>query len=232
MSKKQKLLPKNYFIAVFIFTIASLSSGLHAVPISIGNLTYDADVNTQIIVDTQNKRDWLRWDVLKSKTYQETLLETQTGSYIGWQIADYIDAQLFTNAFASSVVDTCPRLTNGTCFSQTNAPISFNSLLGDSFSVGGAYDFVFFKSNLPDNVGFIKSEIAGSKHNLIKHPYEFANTATTNNYADPITGIGWLLYRDHPVNTNTVSVNEPAFNFAFFFAVLSMLLYRRKSLLK
>lgn len=60
MSKGQGLLPFKYFSAVIFCVATTLSVGLKAAPITIGSLTYDADINTQIILDSHNQRDQLR----------------------------------------------------------------------------------------------------------------------------------------------------------------------------
>ena len=71
----------------------------HGVPITHGALTSNDDGSTEIIADSLNNYEWLRWDVLDTLTYAETLVAISTGgAYEGWQIAHNAEAQLFVDA--------------------------------------------------------------------------------------------------------------------------------------
>lgn len=70
-----------------------------ATPITVGALSSNDDGSTEIILDTLNDLEWLRWNVLSSLTYAQTLTAIGTGgSHEGWQIAHNAEAQLFINA--------------------------------------------------------------------------------------------------------------------------------------
>ena len=80
------------FRTIFAALAASVSLGVaaQASTITVGSLTSADDGSTEVIVDTLNNREWLRWDVLADLTYAETLAATSSGG----AYADFIIATL------------------------------------------------------------------------------------------------------------------------------------------
>ena len=50
-----------------------VSVQVNASPVTVGSLSSDDDGSTQIITDTYNNFEWLRWDVLADLNYTQTL---------------------------------------------------------------------------------------------------------------------------------------------------------------
>jgi hypothetical protein len=231
MSKGKKILPAIKCVALLISFSVMLSGSIQAAPITIGNMSYDSSVNADVIVDSANNRDWLRWDVLTGKTHTETLNETQIGDYVGWHLADNIDAQLFTDALLplnNINGNSCKAENNSGCWTDRTPSHDYHQLLGDSHKPGNSYDTVFFESYTNGRAGLIQSTIdpAQTVSTIAKKTSEFSITTASNLGVN--NDIGWLLYRDHPLATNSVTVDEPDLAFILFMGIAILLLYRRK----
>lgn len=84
-------------VALSILTLLANAS-----TISVGALSSNDDGSTDLIVDTLNNREWLRWDVIADLTYAETIAATSSGGvYEEYQIAQLSDFDLFMNALNS-----------------------------------------------------------------------------------------------------------------------------------
>jgi len=224
MKKKMKLLPYKTILSSSILSISLFSNSVTAVTVSIGDLTYDSVVHPDIIIDTKNNRDWLRWDKFVDLTYSEVSNLTTTGAYENWNIANFVDAQLFLDALVPSYkVNSCHDTSNEGCWSDTVAPYDYHQLLGDSHIFGSSYDTIFFESHLADKSGFIIVTNSGSVVNVNKYS-SFDSIST----ADTFGTIGWLLYRKHPEVQVSIVVNEPKYAGLFGLGLVSIFLYRRK----
>jgi PEP-CTERM motif len=187
-------------------------------PISWGSLSSDDDGSTQVISDSLNNREWLRWDILKDLTYAETLTAIGSGgAYEGWQFAHNADGQLLTNAFVSGLV-----LTNGCTAADSDATLcatfynpvtAFIGLFGSSFTRNPLNTYAWFLSDnsVGEEVGYIDygytSFSNGSLNTLWKNN-ESRSIAASDEYVGYDIGIGWLLYRDLAMPI-TGSVPEP-----------------------
>ena len=78
--------------------ILSVSGFTNAGLITIGSLSSNDDGSTQIINDSLNEREWLRWDVLADLNYTQALAATTSGAYSDWTIATENDAIMFMTA--------------------------------------------------------------------------------------------------------------------------------------
>jgi len=210
-------------LAALIVIVLSVSSIVTAGVISIGSLTSNDDGSTQIIKDSLNKREWLRWDVLANLNYAQTLAATTVGSYQGWEIANEMDAELFVKAltgttFDFSVLPEQIRIHDsytGPDYSSTQ----MTALLGDSFIRGGGErDIAWFRQNNDADTPI-------SMHFLLVRDTAFMGAGSSSmsldeNYAGTSSvGIPWLMYK-------TTDIPEPS-TLAIFALGLMGLMSRR-----
>ena len=89
---------KSMYLALVTVLFSPMAA--NAVPITIGSLSSNDDGSTDIITDTLNHREWLRFDVTAAPlTYAEVLAMTASGgAYEGFQVADLADSTAFLNA--------------------------------------------------------------------------------------------------------------------------------------
>lgn len=189
--------------------LAALSAGLvalplaaHAVPVSFGALSSDNDGSTDIITDSLNNYEWLRWDVLADLSYEQTLAAISTGGqYEGWQFAHNSQAQLFTNALLLGLTNSCTAVDSDTC--NGTLPNNLTGLLGNS-GPGGINNMVGFLSEDSTQAGYIQ----------YSHEGDFGAVSKFNDVTDLSLlegagdGIGWLLYRTGD-GTPPANVPEP-----------------------
>ncbi len=172
------------FLAVF--------NPAHAAIITYGSLTTNDDGSTNIITDTLNNYEWLRFDVLAPLTYAETLsaLDTQDGG--GWMIAGQTQAVQFLDALFNPVENFCTTSLTGTTGcgllpSYTDGDLGNNSFQGS--------DQAWFESDT-GNAGkvaiFDDAVVIMSADGItISETNEFSSSGS---FADqPVT---WLVYRD------------------------------------
>ena len=183
-----------------IATAALLAAPLlgHAAPISFGALSSDDSGSTQVIADSLNGYEWLRWDVLDGLSYAETLAATSSGgAFEGWLFAESTQAQMFTNALLQDSTNACSTIGTETCnFTLSN---NLTGLFGDSG--GGIYEDVnFLVAAGGDNPsGYMQYLHEGDLGSLFK---------TTE--SGDLGNEGWLLYRTPGSTTPPpTSVPEP-----------------------
>ena len=184
-------------LTVFLMAVMSTVS---ADPISFGALSSNDDGSTEIISDSLNNREWLRWDVLDHLTYAETLVAVTTGAYQGWSIAGIEQAHQFVNALLFGRTNNCNTSAPGFQYCYRGLPGNLTELFGDSAS--SQYDRVFF---LSDNL--TAEEVGGFEYGPTSiHSNSrviLSNEFGSKDNADSYPTVGWLLYRD------TVSVPTP-----------------------
>lgn len=189
--------------------VAALSAGLvalplaaNAVPVSFGALSSDDDGSTQIITDSLNNYEWLRWDVLADLTYEETLAAISSGGqYEGWQFARNSEAQLFTNALLQGLNNSCTVVGSDTC--NDILPNTLTDLLGAS-GPGG----------LSNQIGFLSPDNTQSGYLQYTHEGDFGTLSKFNDVMDIAlqdagADIGWLLYRTGGNVPPPANVPEP-----------------------
>lgn len=220
---KQTKVPNTFFIFVILAALLS-QSGL-VMSMTIGSLSYDADVNASIISDSRNNRDWLRWDELTGNTLEETRALTQ-GAYQGWSIANSLDAQLFIEALLpADRATTCTAYSSEGCWTDRDVTRDYHELVGDTFTTGSGTDLVFFESHKPDWAGYIMTRQDRALKTVEKKS-EFDRIDNANRFVDSCEGTGWLLYRDWPVDS--IEVNEPSSLFFSLFPLLGLYRFGRK----
>jgi hypothetical protein len=194
----------------------------NAVPYSFGALSSDNDGSTQVITDSLNNYEWLRWDVLSGLSYEETVAATSSGGqYEGWQFARSEQAQMFTNALLVGLDNACTTTNSETC--NGGLPNNMTGLFGNTG--GGLSEDVYFLSDDPENE-------AGSISYI--HEGDFG-TFNKFNQAGSTDWFGWLLYRtEGGTEPPPTGVPEPA-SLALFgagFAALAIARRRRGAVVK
>ena len=98
-------------------SVLAISTSVNAAVVTHGSLS--SDDSTNIITDSLNNYEWLRFDVLAGQTYADTLaaLNTQDGG--GWSIAGVTQANMFVDAMALGSPITCASW-NDRCWSLSN----------------------------------------------------------------------------------------------------------------
>jgi hypothetical protein len=184
-------------LAIGILALVA-SQGLAAAPISFGALSSNDDGSTEVIVDSLNGLEWLRWDILADYTYAETVAATGPGgAYEEFEIAHNAEAQNFVDAFLQGVANACATSGNSTCNDADVAP-GLTGLLGDSYST--QVDLAWFLSDngTGSEVGYIGYFDSAAPSTLLKDN-EFTTIAgsdaysASGNHAD--VPLPWLVYR-------------------------------------
>lgn len=206
--------------------------------ITIGSLTSSDDGSTEIIHDSLNGLDWLRWDVLADLDYAQTLEAIGPGgAYEGWSLAHNAEAQMFIDALIGTPND-CTVNNGGFCRPKAYSfsLLGFGSLVGDS-SLPNATDFTsdiaWFYNDLSQStpVGYIALwERFNSSILQFTSDVEKQNQAYTIPLTDAFSSsgqfsempIGWLLYRP-------AQVPEPGLFTLFALGLLGLGLATRTS---
>jgi hypothetical protein len=187
-----------------------------AAPVSFGALSSDNSGSTQIIHDSLNNYDWLRWDTLSSLSYADTLAATSAGGqYEGWQFAYANEAQLFTNALLQGLSNDCTAIGADTC-NQT-LPSNLTDLLGETPGSGTSERVNFLTNGGPnDPAGYMQYYHEGDYGSVYK-----------SNDGGALEEGGWLLYRKAGTEGPPTSVPEPG-TFALFGAAFAAMGFMRR----
>ena len=196
-----------------------------AVPITIGSLSSNDDGSTDIITDSLNHYEWLRWDVLADLNYDQTLASMSVGgTYEGWSIAGNSEAQMFTNALLGAGHQ-CTESNNDICVSESPV-ISFHgygALVGDNHAddiihsgdiITGQLNYAWFLSDneVGKEAGII-TLYEDSNRSYMRKMNEWGSIFASNSWSAtgsyPDSPITWLLFKDVS-DAQYIAVSEPA----------------------
>ena len=177
------------------FAALFLAATAHADPISFGALSSNDDGSTEIITDSLNGLEWLRWDVLDNLNYAQTLAAIGAGgAYEGWQIAGIDEAHQFVSALLSGVTNSCntSQITFTVC--ALPPPTNLTELLGNSFSTSHDYAWYLSDNGFEDEVGLLEHRFIDRRFSAMN---EWSTIANSDAYSSSGSSspIGWLLYR-------------------------------------
>jgi len=174
--------------------LAVVSSNVAAATITHGGLSTNDDGSTNIITDTLNNYEWLRFDVLAPLTYADTLavLNTQDGG--GWSIAGVNEANMFVSSLLSPSSNACSTAStaNETCGFATGW------LDGDFGADDGASnDYVFYMTGALVGQLRITQDLGGTNDGKVQAYNEWGTIADSDYFSGRLhPEISWLLYRD------------------------------------
>ena len=192
---------------LWVAAVAALgiASAADAASVSYGALSSNDDGSTEVITDSLNNLEWLRWDVLADRNYAETVAATGAGgAYEGWSIADDVKAQAFTDALLRDHTNNCTTTGPGdlpvSCGSGVTA--DFDALLGNNYAEGVSLAWFLANANANGDAGFVT---VGSAGGTVEKDVACCTIEETDvfsaNGGSPQYPVTWLLYRDAPEPT-------------------------------
>lgn len=201
--------------------ILAAAQTVPATPITIGALSSNDDGSTDIIIDTLNNREWLRWDVIATLDYQQTLDSfLPGGAYAGYNLARQVDAQLFLNAFFSPSTSPCTVFSTNSqvlCGGGGATSSERRSLFGGNYYFTDSVAWYLSDDGVNQEVG----NLYDYSTELFVTP-QWGSLAATDGQNQAISAIGWLAYK------TTTTVPEPSTIAIFGLGLMGLGLNRRR----
>lgn len=194
---------KRYFVAIIV-CVGSLVGSSHASPVSFGALS--SQEGSDVIKDSLNNRDWLRFDVLADLNYEQIVAATSAGgAYAEYSIAGLNDAQSFVDALLGATANKCTTVTDfgvGETCNATQISFDAEALLGENYWPSNPVAWFLSDNNRVSEVGALSIRNSGNdvfveKYNEwgpIYHSDEWSGSGYFSSHS-----ITWLVYRDHLV---------------------------------
>jgi hypothetical protein len=203
-------------------TTLVLSTSVNAAIITHGALTTNDDGSTNIITDSLNNYEWLRFDVLADFTYAQTqaVLDTQDGG--GWSITTVTQANMFTSALFAPSTPACSNAN----ISDSCGTVSgwFSGDFGDSHVTGNT-DIVFYLGDLAAVNYMIFNDSGSMSTTMWGSINDSDRFSADGDLAD--RAASWLLYR--PVDAAVVPLPSAVWLFGSGFLGLVGLARRKKA---
>jgi len=172
-----------------------------AEPITIGSLSSNDDGTTEVISDSLNGLEWLRWDEIAGFSFAETesFAEDQ-----GWSIAGVNEAQLFVNAVIPDPTCTVSEITGNDQVDCGTLPDSFFNLAGDNAAFNSTQAWILNADGGVGSLSFVQA-IFGT--GILRAQRNFTTISGSDSFE-----FTWLLYREAATSEPdepTASVPEP-----------------------
>lgn len=225
-------------IAAFLFFFAISFGSAHGTTlVTVGNLFYDDNLsNNDVITDSLNDYDWLRWDTLANYDYAQTVAATSAGGeYEQWTMATVDEAQKFVDALLGPHACTTTDITFTVCYNSRAK--TFNALLGDNFEADGDKTWFLSDDNIGQTVGYIETFSDKSVYKFNDWSDFTSSDTYSTTGSNSIRPVSWLLYRSSMPNTpatTLASVSVPApssitlLAFGLMFGIVNLSLRRHK----
>ena len=211
-----------------------LGSTANAQVVTFGSLSSIDDGVNEIITDSLNDYEWLRWDELAHLNYEETRLAIGSGgAYEGWSIATHVEAQLFTDALLSGLTNDCTATGYDICNNSAAVDSDLETLTGENYAVVDGLSYAWFLNdaqNGTNDAGLIRLFQQPQTTPRIEKDSDIWNFDFTDRHS--VTGnlidhdVTWLLYRDVSA-VPEVSATGAVAAFGTLLALMAFLFERR-----
>ncbi|MEL7450092.1 MAG: hypothetical protein AAFN78_12840 [Pseudomonadota bacterium] len=168
--------------------------------VSVGALTYNPALNDEVIFDSRNNREWLRWNELLSGggflSYAEVVDAITTGAYSGqgWTIGRNADGLAFVDAALDGQSHSCGVTGN---FNNCGIPAGdFNAVVGDNCTANETVAFLLSDNGEGSEAGVL--DLVSDVDRLLFYN-EWGSIAQTDLFTCGGFGGSWLIYRDGEV---------------------------------
>lgn len=221
--------------AIF-FTFLLAPSLVSALPI-IERGFVSRESGSPYLIDRQNNRVWLGWDITKGLSYSETLDAIgDGGAWEGFKVAYTADARMFASALGLN--GDCPihEYWGPVCGMGTISGLE--SLLGENYADSTAWlgiqdhDYVWFLAEDDRGERFGSLEMSTVYRDNLElfslYDYRLDISIADAIGTDPENPVGWLLYRNS-VDLPAGAVSEPPAIALVLLASVAALATRRKS---
>jgi hypothetical protein len=202
---------ENKFIKVAFCGLVLSASGFSNAAIIHGNLEFDE--TNSLILDDMNSRTWLSFDTLTGSSITDLLSSLASGgAYEDYQVASFVDAILFVDAFLGTTTHPCSSITSNTVC-ETNYSYTDGDF-GDNWNTG--YDYAIFNSITTgvNDYGWIEFAVTGSRLTVQPDwtPVENVNTFFQGGPSFNQGGtMGFLAWKDGVERSNNKnSIPEPS----------------------
>jgi hypothetical protein len=205
-------------ISVYILSVSTVQ----AIPVTIGALSSNDDGSTEVISDSLNNIEWLRWDILGALTYSETVdIISAGGAYEGWNIANDTHALQFVTALSPDGNAACGQdMIETSCYNNPRS--DYLKLIGGNYSYQETRAF-FLQETTNEEAGQIQVFDGYGSISKFRWGTIFGSDAYSG-YFSTWPNVTWMLYRD----METSEVLEPSTLPLLGFGIIGLGFVRRR----